>query len=539
MRTFYHIIILLAVCVFLFLFGLGNMALTDPDETFYAQTASEMFETNEWVTPMIFGKPQFEKPVLYYWLILLSYKAFGISEFSARLPSVVFAMGGIIGIYLIGRVIFSPLCGFLSGLIMATSVLYLVLARGCVTDMVLTVFIIFCFLFFILAWITRKRSYYLLSAVMAGLAVLTKGPIGLIIPGAVIGLYVITGGRWRSLKDVPIALSILVFLAVSLPWYVLVAKMHGATFIDEFFGFHNVVRFMEPEHRIGSSPFYNIPVIMVGFFPWSAFLPLGAWFLYRKDDLVSRLDAHRLFLGLWVLTIFLFFSVSRTKLATYIFPLFPAIAIITGRFWESFIRDAGKGRKAAVTGLMDLSYYLYLFLGIASLAGVFFVVKYRYPQAINPVVLCETVFALGTILSVVFFWARKRLFLFSTITLTAVLMVIPLVTLVLPIIEPFESSKVLAHKFKELAKDTEPVGGECDHRRGIAFYTDRTEIEDIHPYHKLLEFISREERVWGIIQVKHYNQVKESREDLYMEPVFEVGKYVLITNKPYERQLQK
>ena len=110
------IIILLIVCSFLFFFALGRMALTDPDETFYAETAREMVNEGEWITPLIFGKTQFEKPIFYFWLVVSSYKIFGINEFAARFPSAVFGLIGVLGIYYLGRLLFSRACGLLSGL---------------------------------------------------------------------------------------------------------------------------------------------------------------------------------------------------------------------------------------------------------------------------------------------------------------------------------------------------------------------------------------------------------------------------------------
>ncbi|MGB2601602.1 MAG: glycosyltransferase family 39 protein, partial [Candidatus Omnitrophota bacterium] len=191
MRESRYILILLAVTLFLFFFQLGDMALTDPDETFYAQTAKEMLNEGEWITPTIFGKPQFEKPVFYYLLIVVSYIIFGVGEFAARFPSAVFGVFGILGVYLLGRLLFTPLCGFLSGLVLATCTQYLILARGCVTDMVLTVFILYCLLLFLMGWTRKRRVYYYIASVMAAFAVLTKGPIGLFIPGLVVFLYIL------------------------------------------------------------------------------------------------------------------------------------------------------------------------------------------------------------------------------------------------------------------------------------------------------------------------------------------------------------
>ena len=143
--------VLLALCAFLFFFRLGSMALTDPDETFYAQTAKEMLNRGEWTTPYLYGKPQFEKPILIYWLIESSYKAFGVNEAAARLPSAVFGLLGVIAIYLLGTLLFDKRAGFLSALILATNVEYIILSRACITDMVLTVLMLLGALFSFMA----------------------------------------------------------------------------------------------------------------------------------------------------------------------------------------------------------------------------------------------------------------------------------------------------------------------------------------------------------------------------------------------------
>jgi len=534
MRESRYIIVLIVVFLLLSLFRLGGMALTDPDETFYAQTAKEMVNAGEWLTPQIFGKPQFEKPVLFYWLVMASYLVFGIGEFAARFPALLFGLAGIIGTYFMGRLFFSPLCGFLSGIVLATSMQYVILARACVTDMTLTVFILFCLLFFLLGWTREKRVYFLLSAVMAAFAVLTKGPIGLFIPGVIIGLYIVISRQWDKLRRVPIGWCALVFLAVSLPWYIAVMRVHGSAFIDEFFGFHNMVRFLEPEHRIGTSPFFYIPIIIGGFFPWSLFLPMGVWDMYKNGAVRSGVKGHRMFLLVWFLTLFIFFSISRTKLVTYIFPLFPVMGIVAGRFWERFILEPGTGGK--LRGYMNTSYIIFGVSSVLALIGIFVVVSQKYAQALGGTALAESVFVIGLILSVFLLLRGKKLFSFFSIVLTVMLSFAVVIVHILPVIEQFETSKAVCYKVKELSSAGEPLGGESDKRRGIAFYADRTDIVDIHPYNDLVNFVSRPERVWCIMQRKHYDQLKNEKPDLVSEPLFQSGKNVVVTNKPFNTE---
>ncbi|MBD3426405.1 MAG: phospholipid carrier-dependent glycosyltransferase [Candidatus Omnitrophica bacterium] len=534
MRGSKFILILIAVMLFLYFFGLGDMPLTDPDETFYAQTAKEMLEADEWVTPMIFGKPQFEKPVLYYLLIVLSYMVFGVGEFAARFPSAVFGILGVLGVYFFGRLLFSPLCGFLSGMVMATCVQYLVLARGCVTDMVLLVFILYTLLFFLMGWMGKGRGYFYLASVAAALAVLTKGPIGLFLPGLTVLLFILLTRQWKRFPEIPLLRCILLLLLVSLPWYIAVYRMHGSAFVDEFFGFHNVTRFLVPEHRIGTSPYFYIPVILGGFFPWSTFLLFGAWNMWRHPhpgSADSRAGNYRLFLLLWFLVVFLFFSSSSTKLVTYIFPLFPVLALVAGRFWERFITSSDEDERTSF--FMKISFWILVGSSPVAAAGAVFLVRYEYAttSAVQGTIMASVLYLLAIIVSALFFLKRRRMASFGAIASSVLVCALPVVWFILPVVGVHESSKELSLKVRELASSDEAVGGECDHRRGIAFYSGRTDMTDIHPHQALRDFFSRKERVWGIIQQKHYRNLKAEMPGKVSEPVASSGEYVLITNE--------
>lgn len=534
MRDLRYLAVLLAVSAFLFLFGLGNMALTDPDETFYAQSAREMHESNEWVTPTIFGNPQFEKPVMYYWLIELSYEVFGVSEFAARFPSAVFGVIGVLGIYLLGRLLFSPLCGLIAGLLTATSVEYLVLARGCVTDMVLSVFILLCLTFFVKAWLSEGGGgrFYVLSAVMAAFAVLTKGPIGLFIPAMVMLVYIASVRGWKRLFGIPILWCALAFAAVALPWYVIAAMKHGQLFFDEFFGFHNFTRFLHPEHRIGSSPWFYFPVVAGGFLPWSIFTVFAVWDMWKNGkEGDSPFKAFRVFLLAWFLVVFVFFSVSRTKLVTYIFPLFPVLSIVTARFWERAIRERSAFLEKSLYG----AYALVALLSLAGTIGGYIALKMEFPDsplALAGMVWGVTLFAAAFALSVIFLLRGRKGWSFASIVGGLIIGSLPVVFLILPVVEKYESSKAVCEAFLKYSKPGEPVAGESDNRRGIAFYTGRFDVVDVHPQDELMKFITRKERVWCIIQKKHLPRLVKDGTFIVPPPVFEGKKKVLITNIP-------
>jgi 4-amino-4-deoxy-L-arabinose transferase-like glycosyltransferase len=532
MKTFWQILALVLVSCYLFLFGLGSFALTDPDESFYAQTAREMTEKNDIITPYIFGKPQFEKPVMYYWLIMASYKVFGINEFAARFPSALFGILGVIGVYFLARLIFrSDMAGFLSAVVMSTSAWYFILARACVTDMVLGVFILYCLYFFLRGMVSGGKRFFLLASAMAALAVLTKGPIGLFLPGVVIMVYMFTGKRLRELPKIPVFWSVLLFLAISVPWYVIAFKLHGKAFTDEFLGLHNITRFTVPEHRIGASPFFYFPIVVLGFLPWTAFAFWSVYNFFReKCETADTVPGYKLFLAAWFLTVFVFFSASSTKLVTYIFPLFPVLAVMTGRAWQCFI-EKGEGSSSNYRGIRYSS-ILYFIVCTAGIVGGYVALVLEYPKAIPAALHCMLFFGFGVAVSLFYFIKGARRELFASIVFTVLILVMPAMTKVTPIVEAEESSKRLTELLKGLSGPDDPWGGECDHRRGIAYYSDRKDISDVNGGDKLKVFLARPERVWAIVRQKHYDKADEAPDKVYIEKVAASGEYVLITNKP-------
>ncbi|MDD4013380.1 MAG: glycosyltransferase family 39 protein [Candidatus Omnitrophica bacterium] len=532
MRDLKYISILIAVSAFLFFFKLGDLALTDPDEPFYAETAREMLLEGEWITPKLFGEPQFEKPILYYWLIKLSYIVFGVGEFAARFPSALFGLLGVLGIYLAGRMLFSPLTGFLSGIMAATSAEYLVLSRGCVTDMVLTVLILFCLVFFIKAWMSGNRDHYVLSAAAAALAVLTKGPIGLFIPGMAALIFMIATRSIKRMREIPFFRCIFVFAAIAFPWYIIVSFLHGQRFYDEFFGFHNIVRFVHPEHKIGATPLFYIPVLIGGAAPWSVFLPFAAWRMWKDGRESSSLKGYRSLLLAWFLVVFVFFTASQTRLVTYIFPLFPVLYLILGWYWEKAIVSGSTDPDGRFTKGMYWGHILLALSAMGGLIGGYIALRHRYSEAFPGMLAGITIFSAALAVSLVFLGKRQVMRSFAVLAAGLIVGLLPVLYLVIPVVEKVESSKIICDEFLRISSPGDPIGGEDDNRRGVAFYTGRTDILDIHPQEALMEFVSRPERVWCIMKVKHFERFKKDGVYIVPPPVFQSGKKMLVTNKP-------
>ena len=530
-KEYTPLIILLIFSAFIFFTGLGNFALTDPDEVFYAETAREMQVRGEFLTPYIFGEPQFEKPPFYYWLVKISFSAFGVNEFSARLPSAIFGLFGVVGIFLLGRALFNKRTGFLAGLILASNIKYVVLARACVTDIILCVFILYAFLFFFLGYknVSGKKPYYLLTAFFLGLAVLTKGPVGILLPGAIIIGFLLFTKDIGRLRKMPWLSGSIIFLAVSLPWYLLMYKAHGKEFIDMFFGFHNIIRYLEPEHKIGDNFYFYLPVMLGGFFPWSLFLPVGVWQMFREK--AKDIKKINIFLILWVLVIFVFFSISRTKLVTYIFPLYPALALIAARFLDLFPGKAlSKKQKRVTKGLVVFS-----FIALAGgLFGLSVIARVKYPAIANNILIVGAVFLI-TMFLVTMVLAKKKYRLGGALFMLSFgIFLFSISHFILPPLGKYESSKFLSKKLLAFAKPGEAFAAETDYTRGVAFYTKRENVPDIHPNHLMTGFLSRKDRVWAVIKEKNFDQLYDDLLRPFDKSgyiVYKMGKKVIVTNK--------
>lgn len=517
-RPLVPVIILLALSFYLFFFRLGGMALTDPDEAFYAQTAKEMLALGEWHTPYLFGKPQFEKPVLFYWLVEASFKFFGINEFSARLPSAVMGVIGVVAMYCLGTTLFGRRAGFFAGFILATNIEYIVLARACVTDMTLTVFLLFGILFFFYGHKRSSRAGYLLSSAAFALAMLTKGPIAFIFPAVAIVTTFLIRRDLKSLTKIPILECALVFAAVALPWYVVMYRIHGWEFIGEFFGFRNINRFLVAEHKIGSQWYYNIPIMMGGFFPWSAFLPVGLWYAFRK---------RMAFALIWLAVVFFFFTASSTKLPTYIFPCFISLALITGALWDDFLKGLNVRQ-------VTISFYALMAAVVVGAIAAMVYIYIDYPMILAGAGICAAVLALGMMASLYAFLDGKKLASFILVGCAVALFVFPLDSTVLPIVERYEASKEVSGELKKLMAPGEKVGSESNYLAGIAFYTDIFP-RDLDPHHELVNFLESPERVWCVIKEKNHRFLYELdttpkiRVPSYM--LYRVGKRSIVTNE--------
>ncbi len=321
-------------------FELGKMGFLDPDEPFYSLTAKEMLQSRDPWTPRMFGQPQFEKPILFYWVLYAAFKLLGISEFSARLGPCIAGILTVLVVYLWGRILFKRAePAFLSAAILVSGGQFIVLSRVVLTDIFLCLFVTASLASFSWGYASPARRLFAwrLFFIFAGLAFLTKGPVGLLIPLSGILVYVMMSGEGWILRSFPWRGGALLFSAVSLPWYAMMAKIHGIGVLSHFFMHENVRRFFVAEHA-GMDRWYFYPgVILVGFFPWSAVLAAGFSHAIGAAG-IGRSKKTFLFLLSAFLTSFCFFMLAKSKLMSYIFPLYPIAALLAGDWAWRFYR---------------------------------------------------------------------------------------------------------------------------------------------------------------------------------------------------------
>ena len=361
------------VIIFIYFFCIGNYGLLDKDEPRYCSCALEMLENNDWTIPKFNFQNRFDKPPLFYWLIATSYKLFGISDFTSRMPSAICAILTILFTWYVANKIFGRLVGFISAIILGTSIEFILLGHRAATDMALCFFFSGSLYSILLSYALKnfklKIFWVCLSGIFAGFSILTKGPIGIILPLIILTFFLLSRKQF-DIKHLKTYFLVCFFaLVICLPWFFAVHKATNGEFTNEFFLTHNIKRFTSIVGEHPGPVWFYIPVILGGFMPWSVFFLVSLFYL-TKYIVTKKMNKFILFNFIWVLVVFLFFTFSKTKLATYILLIFPPLAQITA-YWVSII-----GRR----GLNNLKKIIYstLILVLPALGfGLYLISKWK------------------------------------------------------------------------------------------------------------------------------------------------------------------
>ena len=497
-RDLFFILILLSLCVLLFFFHLGKDPLWDGDEGMHAATSKDMVLSGDWITPTLNGEKFYDKPVLYNWFVSLSFLAFGFNEFAARLPSALLGTGCVIMVFLLGRSMFGPMAGFLSGVILATSGEHVILSRAVVHDIALAFFVTLALYFFYAGFKQERhrKRYLLLFYASSGFAVLAKGPVGALLPAMVISLFLLFRSRVSLLKEFLSLGGIILFIVIAAPWYVLII-FRNSDYGSYFFIQQNLMNFLSSEARHSGPFYYYFPVLLGGFFPWSCFLPLALVRVFR--DRFKKMDEAVAFLVIWSLVVFLFFSVASSKLATYLLPMFPAVSCLVGLFWRDLLENP------TIELRRGFLYSFLLLLGTFLIAMIF--IYAHPPENFEPDYglnllrfKYDGLLFLG-LLVLPFGLFLNRNLKASFLTLAgAVLCAILFVLLVaVPLMNPYRSTKGFALKLDQMVPPGEKLVFGRVLRDSALFYTNRKALL-LTTRKELMNFLGSDERVFCVIR---------------------------------------
>jgi 4-amino-4-deoxy-L-arabinose transferase-like glycosyltransferase len=314
--------------------SLGWRHLIPSDEGRYAEIAREMLVSGNWIVPRYNGYLYFEKPPLQMWANALTFQLFGLGEWQARLWTGLTSFFSILMVGFTVYKIWGGRAGTISALVLASCPLWVIGGHFNSLDMGIAFFMSAALCTLILALHAPEKSraeqrWMLTCWAMMALSVLSKGLIGIVLPGFVLIMYSISGRDWHSWKRMHWLWGAFIFFLITTPWFVLVAQQH-TSFLDFFFIHEHFERFTTNEHQRSAPWYFFIPLILVGVIPWLLHLPRAILI-----GVNSRQDQSTPFKPLWlcvtwVICITVFFSLSNSKLPGYIFPVIPALAILLG-----------------------------------------------------------------------------------------------------------------------------------------------------------------------------------------------------------------
>lgn len=329
------------------------------DEAKNAQCAKEMLQRNDWVVPTFNSELRTDKPPLHYFFMMLSYKIWGISAFSARFFSAVMGLLTIIITYLYTKRIAGSFIAFCSALVLVTSTHFLFEFRLSVPDPYL-IFFITLGLFSAYIWLQEDKVTQLyLSTIAFGLATLTKGPVALVIPGLCLLIWIIWQKKWKTVWTWHLLFSLLIMFAIVMPWYVAVHKVTHGAWTYGFFVEHNYNRYIHAQEGHGGFFFIPILFILIGLLPFISFI--GE--VIKNYKQIFNKEPEK-FAALVVIVFLVFFCFSGTKLPNYIMPCYPFAAIILGNFIALISKNRIQSRKYPF-------YILLTFSVIIPVAGYF------------------------------------------------------------------------------------------------------------------------------------------------------------------------
>ena len=477
------------------MYHLGSALPIIESEKFYFQSVKEMFARHDWLTPYYQGRFRFQKPILFYWLVSLSYLTFGINNFAVRFPSAIFGVLTVIFTFNIGRKLFDRKTGFLAAGLLATFAIFFMYARYASPDMALTFFVTYSIYLFLKAskGTESNRNFFALFFVVLGLATLNKGYVGFTLPLIIVCVFIASARKWKLFRDMNIPLGIFIVLAIALPWYFVMYKLHGEKYLSHIFIRETIMRiFYAPDNKTGLAflasyskrLFYYIPILLMWFAPYSLFLPNAIVNAFKSKNTYSReKDSYKLILSFFF-GIFIFFTLISVKEYHYMLPLTPACALIIARYLINLNEGRVQFRRAGFI----IPYLLITIIYTAGIVILLYTMNHLHP---SEVAIYEYAIILVPLILIVPYLRKRGRVASSALPVAMGVLMVFLAGRAIPLLND-NTMRIFA---EEISKDLEEdnrvgVGSINISQQRLGIYLDR-HIEEINIKWQMPDLISR------------------------------------------------
>jgi len=325
--------ILAAACLILFFFGSWWIPVTDPTECCYTLTAKEMLEAGDYFSPRIYGNFWYDKPIFFYWELIAAYKIFGVNEFASRFFPSVFSTLGVFLTYHFAAKLYDRKIAFFAAIILATSLEYWYIAHAIITDATLFCCMSITLMTFFVGYREKNFKLYYISYVAAGIAILTKGPIGYLLPGLIILIFLAVQKDLKHLLKIKFVSGTAITFAIAAIWYLPMYWIHGEVFLDNFLGVHNFLRATVSEHPETNVFYYYTIIFLLGTLPYNLPVLREVIKKFWHERKIPALDMRQKFLFIWAATVFIVFQNFATKYLTYTYPYMMPLAILFATYF--------------------------------------------------------------------------------------------------------------------------------------------------------------------------------------------------------------
>ena len=553
-----RLVILVVFTSLLFFFNLGVRDLWSPDEPRYSEVAKEMWDSGDYILPHLNSEKYPDKPPIFFWLIILFSMPFGeIVALSARMPSAFAGIAGAVITYYFGKRLFTPRIGLIAAMLLSTSMEYLYHVRRVSIDGVLTMLVTLSLFCFYKGYVSSERGtrFFLISYMLMGIATITKGPVGFVLPVLVISTFLIivkvrNYQRVFRIQDMRIGFGALILFGIPLLWVFSIYHQGGWEHTTEVLFTQNIGRTVNSFSH--NHPFYFYFIYFsLYFMPWSIFIPgtvisclkiFNFWpYRIKRDSAVddnntTKVKHGLLFPAVWFAVIFIFFSVVSGKREGYILPLYPAASLLVAWFLDSYISAPldKKFRKSCYLPLM-ICYGVMIVMGI-----VFpFWVYYYHKSEFASVLPMTVIFIAGQVISMRFLSSARPAKALITSFAVFLIMVMLCTRTIIPLINEKKSAKAFCENVNKIVKPDDNLAFAIFYRSAYLFYTGRNYIEVIDKAERMLEYVRTNEKVYLILKEKNLETImKDSDIVLYTLVKGAVGhrKLILVTNKPDDNQ---